>query len=441
MRDKVLETIKEHNLINKKDKLVLGVSGGADSIAMLYVLYSLKEELDIEIVVCHINHLYRKDLADRDENYVRDICEKLGVESYIYRIDALDYSRKHKMSFEEGSRKIRYECFDKVLKETASNKICIAQNKNDQIETMFMRLFRGSGLEGITSIKYKRDNIIRPILNINREDIEGYLLDNEIAFMTDHTNFETDYTRNKIRLELIPYIEENFNKNIINTLYDTNVLLIEDVKFIAGYVEGIYNNIVKDHYIMLSDLHLEHAILSRVIRKIIENMDDLKEVSSKNIFDIINLIKNHHHGKKIILKNIIFEISYDKLLFYKDKKCKLEKTLFEGSYTFNNSELIMAEDVDFRDINTLVIDKDKIKGKLYVRTRLPGDRFKPLGMNGHKKLKDYFINMKIPLSERDKILLLCDDDTIIWVVGHKMNDDYKITKDTKNKLSFKYIKY
>ena len=430
MINKMLETLKRENLIEKGDAIVVAVSGGPDSVAMLHALWSLKD-YDLKLYVCHLNHNFRGEASDGDAVYVKLLSDQLGLESFIFSEDIEAYSIKSKMSFEEAARERRYALFEKVKVQTGASKIAVAQNMNDQAETILMRLFRGSGLEGLTSIKHRRDDIIRPILECSRASIEKYCEENNLLTRTDHTNFETDYTRNKIRLELLPYIEKHFNPNIVESLYQTSDLLKEDLKFIEKNVDQIYQNIEK-YKISIKQLPVDDSILSRLIRKIVLiETGSLKGVSYDQIRRVMDLL-SMPHGNRVSIRGLVFQISYDHLIYYTPNKEAVNEELtaekpFEGVHgTISLSE------------GGISIDADCVKGKISVRTRQPGDVFKPLGMKGRKKLKDFFIDIKIPAHKRDQVYLVCDEENIIWVVGYRMNDDYKLTKATKNKINLLY---
>jgi len=440
MLKQMLQTIKKHNLINVNDKIVVAVSGGADSVALLHGLHALKDTYNLELFVCHLNHQLRGEDADGDAGYVKELSDSLDIKSYIYSRDVASLAKEMKMSFEEAAREIRYALFDEVLLKTGATKIAVAQNMNDQAETILMRLFRGSGLEGLTATKFKRDNIIRPILATSRENIEKYCLENQLNFRTDHTNFETDYSRNKIRLELLPYVKEHFNEKVIEKLFDTTQLLSDDLQFIEKHVDAIYNKCVLTDRVLLSDLELDDAILSRVLRKIIDESVSLKGISSEHIKELMTMVKLKKHGNERKVKTLTFEISYDKLLFFSDDPSSLEMVNLDNYIDYNGYRLEKLKAVNKKDINTITIDEDKLKGNLSVRTRKPGDRFSPLNMKGTKKLKDFFIDLKIPAHERDDILLLCDEEQIIWVVGYRLSDLYKVDSTTENKISFKLSK-
>ena len=242
MKNKVLNTIKKYNLIQENDKIVIGVSGGPDSICLLHILNGLKEKLNFEIVVAHINHMIRKE-AEEETQYVKKFCDKLGIKCYIKRIDVIDKSNKEKIGTEEAGRKARYDFFEEVLNSVNANKIATAHNENDNAETVLMNIFRGAGTSGLKGIEPIRDNkYIRPIIECERSEIEEYCRVNKLQPKIDKTNFENVYTRNKIRNVLIPEIKKEFNPNIIESLNKLSILSRQENNFIQEYAKNIMEN-------------------------------------------------------------------------------------------------------------------------------------------------------------------------------------------------------
>lgn len=242
MKNKVLNTIKKYNLIQENDKIVIGVSGGPDSICLLHILNGLKEKLNFEIVVAHINHMIRKE-AEEETQYVKNFCDKLGIKCYIKRIDVIDKSNKEKIGTEEAGRKARYDFFEEVLNIVNANKIATAHNENDNAETVLMNIFRGAGTSGLKGIEPIRDNkYIRPIIECERSEIEEYCRVNKLQPKIDKTNFENVYTRNKIRNVLIPEIKKEFNPNIIESLNKLSILSRQENNFIQEYAKNIMEN-------------------------------------------------------------------------------------------------------------------------------------------------------------------------------------------------------
>lgn len=242
LQQKVLETIQKHNLIQKGDKIVIGVSGGPDSICLLNCLFCLKEILSIELVACHMNHMIREE-AEEETKYVEAFCEKINVPCFTKYVDVTKLSQEQKLGTEEMGRKVRYEFFEEVAQKTNSNKIATAHNSNDNAETVLMNLLRGSGISGLKGIEIKVKQYIRPILECNRTEIEDYCKEKDLNPRIDKTNLENDYTRNKIRNQLIPYLQKDFNSNIIQGLNRLSELATEEEEYFKEIVNQTYETL------------------------------------------------------------------------------------------------------------------------------------------------------------------------------------------------------
>ena len=310
LEEKFLKTIKEENLIQKKDKIVVGVSGGPDSITLLECLNKYKEKLEIEIIVAHINHLIRKDSTE-DEQYVENICKKMNIKCYIKRENVLNIAKNEKIGTEEAGRKVRYKFFDEILKKEKANKIAIAHNMNDNAETILLNLLRGTGLNGLEGIQPMEYNkYIRPLINISRKEIEEYVEKNELKPKIDYTNKENIYKRNKIRNELLPYLKK-INPNIVESLSRLSKIVKEENTYIKKETEKIYDNIkIKDEKNLgkieldIKEFNkLEIAIKKNLIIKCIEEtIGDSRNIEKINIDDIIKICSNNI-GNKYILPN------------------------------------------------------------------------------------------------------------------------------------------
>ncbi len=315
MENKVIETIKKYKLIEEGDKIVIGVSGGPDSMCLLDILNKIikqkkyqKSMSTVEIVVAHINHMIRQEAKD-DEEYVRDYCKKNNIDFYSKSIDVQKFANNNKIGTEEAGRLARYDFFNEVCKMTHSNKIAIAHNKNDKSETIIMNLLRGSGISGLKGIEPKREKYIRPLIECERYQIENYCNDNNIEPRIDKTNFENVYTRNKVRNIVIPYIKEEFNPNIINTLDRLSKLVCEEDEYIYKQVEKVYKDIKieKENRQIVLDLKLfnkqEKVIKSRlVIYTITELLGNAQGIEKIHIEDIIKLCGNNI-GNKYLTPN------------------------------------------------------------------------------------------------------------------------------------------
>lgn len=239
MEEQILEIIKQYNMIESGDKIVLGVSGGPDSICMLEILNELRVKLNFEIVVAHINHMIREE-AEEDEKYVLEFCENKKIECYTKKINVLEISKKEKISTEEAGRKVRYEFFEEILQKTNSNKIATAHTANDNAETVLMNIIRGSGTSGLKGIEAKRGIYIRPLIDCTREQIENYCEQNSLNPRIDKTNMENIYTRNKIRNLLIPYIKKEFNPNIIEGLNRLSDIARQEHEYFEQITENTF---------------------------------------------------------------------------------------------------------------------------------------------------------------------------------------------------------
>ncbi|CEI74229.1 MULTISPECIES: tRNA lysidine(34) synthetase TilS [Romboutsia] len=458
--EKVLSTINKYNLIENGDKIVLGLSGGPDSVCLLHILYRLKEKLDIEVYAAHLNHQIRGIEAQKDALYITQLCENLGVTSFVKSIDVPKYCKENGLSVEEGARKLRYEMFEEIKQKTKSNKIAIGHNLNDQAETILMRIMRGTGLQGLRGIEYIRDNnIIRPILDIDRKDIEAYCEEYELNPRIDHTNLETIYTRNKIRLELIPYMKDNFNPNVIESIVRMSNSLKTDSDYIQEESEIKFkevSNLQEDACEIdiqkYSKLH--DAIKVRVLRKGIKHiLGDTNFVDQKHIEDIMQLEDNKKIDKMITLPRGIFAYRRKNTILLINKEIVNET--IEFCYNLPSNGFIKVKELNLvLETQTMNIDRyksmkldkkskgfdfDKVKGGIVVRSRKEGDKIKLSA--GSKKIKDLFIDLKIPREERCNVPIIVDEQGILCVGDYKNSENYKIDNSTKEvlKITFKKI--
>lgn len=323
MEKAVLSTIQKYNLINANDKIVLGVSGGPDSLFMLDILNKLKEKLQFELVVAHINHMIRKE-AWEEERFVKEFCQKINVEFYSKRIEVEKYANNNKIGLEEAGRKIRYEFFDEVAKVTNSNKIAIAHNKNDKVETIIMNLLRGSGVTGLQGIQpIKEDKIIRPIIEIERKDIEKYCKENNLEPRIDISNFDNTYTRNKIRNVVIPYIKEEFNPNFIETVTRLSEVITEENKFLNNVTEQKYRSILikrgeNEIVLDLKKFNSEEIVIKNrlILHAILQLNGNTQGIEKIHIQDIIKLCGKNIGNKFLTPNKNLKVLIKDKKIFF-----------------------------------------------------------------------------------------------------------------------------
>lgn len=451
MYSKVKNNILEKNLILPVDNILIGLSGGPDSVFLFHNLIKLKEFLNFNLYASHINHMYRGKDAIHDEEFVFDLCKKYGIKLFIKRKNATEYAKELKVTEEEAGRVLRYSFFNENLEEVGGGKIAVAHNLNDQAETVLQRIIRGTGIDGLSAMSFQKDNLIRPILNISRKEIMNYLHENNYEYCLDITNTQDVYGRNKIRLNLIPYLEK-FNPNIQNSLFRMSQAMERDKKIIEKYVELKFNEAVKtvNSNKIILDLNklkiMDMGETGRIIRRGIEKLKgNTVNIEMKHIDYAIELIKSGNTGKKINLtEGIAVEISYDNLIISKtvekipnfEYNINLDGVNYikEVNEKFHFKVLDISE-IDIKDNSSINIDYDLIKGNLTIRNRRAGDSMIPCGMNGSKKIKDIFIDMKIPVEERNKKLIIADSENILWLEGFRIHQGYRVTKETKKVLN------
>lgn len=318
----VLDTIKKYKLINSNDKIVIGVSGGPDSMCLLNIMKNIKNKLNFEICVAHINHMIREE-ASEDEKYVQEYCRKNNIDFFVKHFDVIKYAKQNKIGTEEAGRNVRYKFFNEILENTESNKIAIAHNANDNAETVLMNLMRGSGISGLKGIEPIRANIIRPLIDCTREQIEEYCSENKLEPRIDKTNKENKYTRNKIRNLLIPYIKENFNPNIVIGLNRLSKIASEESSYFEKITFDTYSYLVESESKNMIELNLKKFnSLDTVIKKkiLLYTINKLRGthqgIEKIHMEDIIKLCSNNIGNKFLIPnKNLKVLIKNHKILF------------------------------------------------------------------------------------------------------------------------------
>ena len=376
----LLNTVKTHNLLDNGDRVLVALSGGADSVALLRLLLEISEEYDISVAAAHINHQLR-DTADRDMNFCKDLCADLGVHLDILTCDIKKGAKEKGVSEELYARNVRYD----FLESLGYDKIATAHNKNDNAETLLYNFMRGASLSGLCGIPYKRGNIIRPLLDIEKSEIVRFCNENGYGFMTDETNLSEIYTRNKIRLSLIPKIEQEFNENFVNTVTANSELLSFDNDFLEAEAEKLYNGEI------LSDFSgsIPPALLFRLIQRYFkERTGSFQNLPLGFVKSIVSLLKGNKTGSKTDLPDG-FEayISYGRLFI--DKKGEIPQFEYE-----------IKPDIPvfIPEIQKTAVLKENKNGKIFlsdteelkIRNKRDGDIFYPVGMTGKKRLSDYF---------------------------------------------------
>ena len=459
MENKVLKYIKENKMIKAGETVVVGVSGGADSVCLLHMLSKNRELLDIKLLAVHIHHGIRGESADRDAAFVEEMCGREDIPFYLYKYNIPALAKEKGMSEEEAGRYARYEAFSKCLSENSvasSGKIAVAHNKDDLAETMLFNLFRGAGVKGLKGITAIRDNIIRPVLCLERREIEAYIKANDLKYIVDETNLTEDYTRNKIRLNIMPQIKEAINNQVVAHMEATAVNLsqIDDymesqcekemTAIVSGKGEGLF--IDEDG---LKNLH--KAMHGYLVKKCIYQVaGKAKDISGVHINSVIELFYMTV-GKKVSLPYGITAVKeYDGVYIYisrEDNSTERDETLVidieaAGEYTFEDGKIEACVHIEEDVYNESIFDENKytkwiqcdiMKVNLQLRTRRQGDYIIVDEKGSKKKLKDFFIDIKIPKEHRDDILLLANGSEIVWIIGYRLNYRYRV-RDEHTKI-------
>lgn len=465
VENKVIETVKRENLIDKNDKIIVALSGGPDSVCLLHILSKLSKEYGITIYAAHLNHQIRGTAAHKDALYAMDLCAQLGIRYFVKSLDVPTYSKENKLTLEEGARILRYEMLFELKNDLSAQKIAVAHNLDDQSETVMMRIMRGTGLTGLKGMEYKRpDGIIRPLMDVLKKDIEKYCQDNHLQPRIDHTNLEDEYTRNKIRIHLLPYIQKEYAPNIKETLSRMANSLREDSLFIENIADEKFEKIasVIDADTVRVDLDLmeneDVVITKRIIRKAYKHLEgSYNGLETVHLDDVIELIQNQRKDAKINLPKGIIADKKSSYLYITKKEIKIEPIEYEIEIPINKVTVVeeLGIKVEAQRIskeksklfstgsNTKSFDIAKISGKLIMRNRHNGDKIKPLGLGGTKKIKDILIDSKVSLELRNNVPIICDDEKILWIVGHCISEEAKISELTEEviRISIKDIKH
>ena len=331
LEEKILNTITKYKMIESGDSIVIGVSGGPDSMCLLQALIQIKEKkkLNYKIYVAHINHGLRKE-AEGETKYVQDFCAKNNIECFVKKENVEKIAKEQKIGTEEAGRKLRYSFFEEIKNKTKSNKIAIAHNLNDKVETIFMNIIRGTGTNGLTGIEPIRNNLyIRPLIEIERKEIEKYCEENKLEPKIDKTNFENIYTRNKVRNLLIPYIKKEFNPNIVDAIDKLSKISTEEQNYLNKLVNNIYSNLLleeninkeaKHNQIILDlkkfntqDLVIKRKVILYTIRKVYGNTNNIAKI---HIDDIVKMCEKNIGNKYLTPhKNIKVYVKKGKIFF------------------------------------------------------------------------------------------------------------------------------
>ena len=468
---KFLQYCKREKLIEKDDYVLAGVSGGADSVCMLQLLVLLQKEVKFSLEVVHVEHGIRGEESVQDAMFVEQLCKKLNVPLQVYRVQAIDYAKEKKLGLEEAARILRYDCYRKVAEKAAAPmvKVALAHHADDNAETVLFQMVRGSGIAGMSGIRPKRKlmpgvEVVRPLLTATRKQIEEYLKEEGVSYCVDSTNTDVTYSRNKIRCNILPMLEE-VNQQAVMHINQSAMLFRELGDYIREQVERTAPEVLKVQEESLLIFVEKWKVLPEFLKKellhyAIETVaGSRKDVGLEHV-ELLAGLMELQVGRTIFLPyGIRAKRVYEGVLleqakveetldsqdgFYIDfteteftKRLEQENVIIEvpnAQMSFSLLESACESAKISQNTYTKCFDYDKIKGSLQVRTRKAGD-YLVVDEDGHRKrLKEYFINEKIPSEKRDKILLLTKEDKVLWVVGGRISADTKIDRNTKRIL-------
>ena len=430
MENKILKAFKDFSLLDgiKSPTVTVALSGGADSMSLLYALVSLKDKLGITVEAAHFNHLIRGEEAYRDQHFCEDICKKLGIKLYVKEADVPLFAKQNNLSEETAARILRYQFFESINK----GFVATAHNADDNLETVIFNLARGSSIDGLCGIPVKRDIYIRPLILCARSEIEKYCQNNNIPFVTDSTNLSDDYTRNKIRHNILPVLRE-INPRVENTVLKTAFSLKNDGEFINLKAEEFVKENSFENKLRLDGFSKLHkALKTRVIKLFYENVTQKSLLENIHINSVLNITEK---SGKISLPDK-WTASSDKLYLklLKESATTPDLTQYSIDFTESDDNFLSKEE----KINNLLLnnclDCDKIVGKWKVRTRQSGDSIRLNNRGCTKTLTKLYSECKIPLEKRDILPIIADNKGVIWIYGIGVAQRCAVTKKTKHIL-------
>ena len=454
LKDRVAALIRKHAMLNGGETVLVGLSGGPDSVCLLSMLNSLREELSLSIHAVYVNHNLRPDETPQEIEFCRDLCQKLGINFVLKSIDVTSFAKESGLNRQEAARELRYKAFDEAAFEVNARRIALAHNADDQVETIFMRLLRGSGPRGLSGIPAKRKNIIRPLIEIERAEIEEFLDAEGLSFIVDSSNLKTDYFRNRIRRSLTPVLK-GLNPSIAHTVMNTVSVFQEEERYFDIIVTKTLMRMIsrkKDGRIeiFLAPMEgLEKVILRRVLRRAIDETSGLRGINFIHIEDIIRLIKDGSAGDRVYLPRGIRVIKEYSLLVITSRapsKIGIYKIQPPSDTALREAGVVMRASFEEKGEDcgdgksSVLLDAGKMEFPLTARRRVEGDFFYPMGFGKKKKLQDFFVDEKVPRDERDSVPIIVSGKDVVWVAGYRPDERYRATEKTTKFLRLDILK-
>lgn len=431
----VKHLIEQYHMLQKGDSVVVGVSGGADSVCLLRILWKLRDEYSLKLLAVHVHHGIRGKEADEDAAFTEELCRQWQIPYRMIMRNIPKMAKQLGLSEEEAGRKARYEIFYQICEQEKYQKIAVAHHQNDNAETILWNFLRGSGLRGLAGMEPVRGMIIRPLLEVTRNQIEEWMRRQNLEWRVDSTNQLTDYTRNRLRLQLIPFIEQQLVSNFSRRLTANTAIFSEADDYLTQQAKQwiqiyVLHQMTESSMLLKDWISLHQAVKRYVIRLEIERFTkSLKDITAEHIEVVMKLSGT---GKHLDLPmKICVWTDYEAIHIGTSKKNESFEQEYEMNYRcfpYKKREKII------QNVYTKWFDYDKIKNGFELRTRKTGDRIQILPDHGTKKLKDYMIDAKIPREIRASVPVIADGSDIMWVVGYRMSEAYKITDETNTVL-------
>ena len=441
--ESVEKTIKNYNLLKSGETIGVAVSGGVDSMCLLHYLFATKQKYGVDIVALNVDHQIRDNSAE-DSKFVEDFCKKLGIPCFCFRVDVPKIASEKKLGLEESARIARYKIFDEAIKKGLCDKVAIAHHEADQVETVLLNIFRGAGLKGAGGMNPIQEKYIRPFLFVSKAEILKYAEENNFQYVVDQTNADSTYSRNFLRNEILPELRKYW-KNIDGNIINFSNICKQDDLFIESQID--FDDILfegKTARIPLYKFAYPESVQNRVLRYAFQKLGLSKDIEKRHLGILKSLISSGQNGSKISLPNKLrASLEYDELVLCvpKAKKQFVPKDFKKGKTIFENFVINVKKtsNFDVKAPNTHIIDAKKLPQDAKWRARQNGDVFAKFG-SGEKKLKDYFIDKKIPNSQRDQIPVLASNNQVFCVLGYEISDKVKADQNTKQVWAIEYKK-
>ncbi|HXX80810.1 MAG TPA: tRNA lysidine(34) synthetase TilS, partial [Thermodesulfovibrionales bacterium] len=443
--EKVKATIAKHSMLSAGETVLVGLSGGPDSVCLLSVLNALKDELNLKLHAIYVDHGLRPDETPHEIEFCRKLCEEMSIPFVTRAIDVKSYAKEQGMNMQEAARELRYRIFDEMFHEIKADRIALGHTADDQMETFFLRFLRGSGPGGLAGIPPVRAKIIRPLIEVERQDIEEFLKVQGISYVVDSSNLKEDYFRNRLRLTLLQEFKR-LNPRIAQTVSRTMDILREEERYFEIAVTRALMKLISRKTDFRIELFLapmesmDRVILRRVLRRAIEQTKGLRGMGFQHIEDVMELVRKGKPGDRLFLpKGLRVVKNYATLIMTSEIPQRIEALTLNvpGQAVMENIKAVLNASLEERvdgygdGKNVVVFDTDKTGTTLMVRPREKGDFFYPMGFGQRKKLQDFFVDMKVPRDERDAIPLVLSGNDIVWIAGFRADERFKVTEGTK----------